>query len=66
MSERFDLSNELPVELNAQAIRDRIAIDLWDRSTYMPITRDLSDGKRRLLERWCDRFLGTDSLEEEV
>jgi hypothetical protein len=25
----------------------------WDSTLYMPITRELSDGKRRLLARWC-------------
>jgi hypothetical protein len=58
MSEVFDLSNELNVTVRAQFIRDRIAKAKWDRSSYMPISRDLSDGKRKLLERWCDKILG--------
>lgn len=27
--------------------------DIWDTTIYMPITRDLSAGKRALLWRWC-------------
>lgn len=29
----------------------------WDSTLYMPVTRELSDGKRRLLHRWCQRVL---------
>lgn len=58
MSERFDLSSEISVELHAQAILDRISPAIWDRSAYMPVTRELSAGKRRLLERWCRLILG--------
>ncbi len=25
----------------------------WDSTLYMPITREMSDGKRNLLQRWC-------------
>jgi hypothetical protein len=28
--------------------------DLWSSTLYMPITRDLSGGKRELLNRWCN------------
>jgi hypothetical protein len=29
----------------------------WDSTLYMPITREMSDGKRNLLHRWCRRVL---------
>ena len=28
--------------------------DIWNSTIYMPITRDLSGGKRELLRRWCN------------
>ena len=28
--------------------------DMWDTTIYMPITRDMSGGKRELLRRWCN------------
>jgi len=28
--------------------------DMWHSTIYMPITRDLSGGKRELLRRWCN------------
>jgi hypothetical protein len=28
--------------------------NLWSSTLYMPITRDLSGGKRELLSRWCN------------
>jgi hypothetical protein len=27
----------------------------WMSTLYMPVTRELSDGRRRLLQRWCQR-----------
>ncbi|HUQ06366.1 MAG TPA: hypothetical protein VM261_27875 [Kofleriaceae bacterium] len=29
----------------------------WDSTLYMPITREMSDGKRNLLHRWCRRVM---------
>ncbi len=28
--------------------------DMWSSTIYMPITRDMSGGKRQLLQRWCN------------
>jgi hypothetical protein len=42
----------------AQSLRDRIDPAGWDRFSYMPRTRELSAGKRALLQRWCDKVTG--------
>jgi hypothetical protein len=41
----------------ANAIRAVIAKDAFEKPFHMPITRDMSAGRRRLLERWCDLVL---------
>jgi hypothetical protein len=53
MSHIIDWSNEDAVRAHAGAILERISKPSWDRFGYMPRTRELSDGKRKLLERWC-------------
>jgi hypothetical protein len=58
MSERFSLDNEFRVRLKAAEIKKRISATLFASVAYMPITRDLSDGKRNLLERWCNLAIG--------
>jgi hypothetical protein len=58
MSEIIDLKEEFDVSLAAQTIQERIAKSNWASTSYMPISRDLSDGKRKLLERWCAMVLG--------
>jgi len=58
MNEVIDLSEEFDVSLAAQAIQERIQKNNWASTSYMPISRDLSDGKRKLLVRWCARVLG--------
>lgn len=50
-----DFSSEASVRLSASAILDRIAADQFDLASYMPVSRDLSDGKRKLLQRWLTR-----------
>ena len=60
MSEQFPLNNAFRVKLKAAEIKRRISTSLWDTVAYMPITRDLSDGKRKLLDRWCDLAIGSD------
>jgi hypothetical protein len=40
-------------------IKARTAKALWHSTLYMPHTRELSDGKRILLQRWCDKPPGT-------
>jgi len=49
---RFDFSDEASMQAYAPDIFDRIQTD-WHSAKYMPPTRDLSAGKRRLLGRWC-------------
>ena len=38
----------------APMLRKMIDRSNWCSTLYMPVTRELSDGKRRLLQRWCD------------
>ena len=40
---------------SATGRREVINPALFEAFSYMPVTRDLSEGKRRLLRRWCDR-----------
>lgn len=57
MNRIFDLSREDRVTQRAQFVRDRVAADQFDHAAYMPRTRELSAGKRLLLQRWCDLIL---------
>jgi hypothetical protein len=59
MNARINLSSEIAVRIKAQFILDRTDKNTWDNSSYMPITRELSDGKRKLLTRWCTKVLGS-------
>jgi hypothetical protein len=52
MDRLIDLSSEDDVRANADVLLERIAEDGWRGWEYMPRTRELSDGKRALLERW--------------
>lgn len=56
----LDFSDEDSVRRHVHQIKARISEDIWHTSAYMPITRDLSDGKRKLLERWCDLVISSD------
>lgn len=42
------------MESKVARVRAVIAEDAFEQAGYMPVTRDLSRGRRRLLERWCD------------
>ncbi len=45
---------------NGRAIlKARTSKSLWNSTLYMPHTREMSDGKRTLLQRWCDMPPGT-------
>lgn len=57
MSAVFDLSDEQVVTAAAESLLRRTDPAAWHRAHYMPRTRDLSPGKRRLLERWCHQVL---------
>ena len=53
MSRHIDWSNEERVRENVDGILARISKEGWHSYGYMPRTRELSDGKRKLLQRWC-------------
>jgi hypothetical protein len=41
----------------AALVKEITAVANFESANYMPITRSLSAGKRRLLHRWCDRVI---------
>jgi hypothetical protein len=53
MSRRINWGDQERVRENVDQILERISKRGWHSSGYMPRTRELSDGKRNLLERWC-------------
>lgn len=59
MSRVLDLSDEQAVTAAAETLLRRTEPGNWERARYMPRTRDLSAGKRRLLERWCRKVTGS-------
>ena len=52
MSKIIDFSSEEAVIAKAIQLTGVMKQELWESSVYMPITRCLSPGKVRLLERW--------------
>jgi hypothetical protein len=50
----FPLNNQTAIERRAPIIKTMVSTALAESSVAMPITRDLSPGKRKLLLRWCD------------
>jgi hypothetical protein len=58
MNKIFDLSKENQVTQRAQFVHDRVDAKLFDHADYMPRTRELSAGKRLLLQRWCNKIIG--------
>jgi hypothetical protein len=59
MSRVLDLGDEQAVTSAAEALLQRTDPGNWHRARYMPRTRDLSAGKRHLLERWCRQVAGS-------
>jgi hypothetical protein len=53
MFARLALQEESTARSFASVIRQFTAKNTWDSTSYMPVTRELSDGKRKLLQRWC-------------
>ena len=53
MSRIINWADEEAVRPRAGGILARISSELRDHFGSMPRTRELSDGKRKLLERWC-------------
>ncbi len=41
----------------ASAMKDRIDLKNWNRAEYMPPTRDMSEGARKLIQTWCDSII---------
>jgi hypothetical protein len=58
MSAVFDLSDKDRMTGMAPLVAARVDPGRWDRWAYMPRTRELSDGKRKLLLRWCKKVAG--------
>jgi hypothetical protein len=50
---RVAFQNEEIARQNASNIKQFIDKSTWNSTSYMPVSRDLSDGKRDLLARWC-------------
>ena len=50
----LDDRDKMTSSLTVTRIRTAIAASNFESARYMPVTRALSAGKRRLLERWCD------------
>ena len=57
MSVILDLGDRDAVQTFARRLKDVTAGELFESSRYMPVTRDLSRGKRKLLQRFCDLAL---------
>jgi hypothetical protein len=56
MSQRLvDLSNPESVKHNLKILQLAFSLDIADPN-YMPVTRDLSAGKRTAIQRWLDRL----------
>jgi hypothetical protein len=53
MVKHIDFSNYAEMKANANIIKTFIRKGNTDNTLYMPITRELSDGKRVLTQRWC-------------
>lgn len=49
-----DLSNRNVVTAMAEQLKFAVSLDSFESTLYMPITRDLSAGKRKLLQRWVN------------
>lgn len=58
------LHDRTTMELQAARIKKLIALGNMEAENYMPVTRDLSRGKRRLLERWCDLVIAGNAPHE--
>jgi len=60
------LHDRATMEQHAARIKKVIARGNIESDSYMPVTRDLSRGKRRLLERWCDLVIAGTAPHEEL
>jgi hypothetical protein len=64
MSTIIDLSDVDAVRTFARRIKEVTAAGLFESRRYMPVTRDLSRGKRELLRRFCDLALAASPPKE--
>jgi hypothetical protein len=53
MSKRINFSSYDEMKANANIIKTFVRKQNINNTLYMPITRELSDGKRRLIQRWA-------------
>lgn len=53
MFARLPLQNEDTALQFVTIIKQMISERAWNSTSYMPVTRELSDGKRKLVQRWC-------------
>ncbi|MGH3937451.1 MAG: hypothetical protein ACRDTG_02280 [Pseudonocardiaceae bacterium] len=61
MSTIIDLSDADAVRTFARRLKEVTAAELFESLRYMPVTRDLSRGRRTLLHRFCDLALSGQS-----
>jgi hypothetical protein len=61
MSNILDLGDPATVRTFARRILEVTDPALFESARYMPVTRDLSRGKRELLQRFCQRLLDGDA-----
>lgn len=54
MSQYIPFDNEEAMKQSAQVLVDRTDPTQWNTTLYMPVTRDLSQGKRKLLVDWAN------------
>ena len=57
MAAIFSLKDENAVATAAACILARTDLKMWRDPRYMPITRDLSESRRALLQAWCRRVI---------
>lgn len=56
MSVLFDMKDQNLMERLSMRIATLVSRDKFESFEYMPITRDLSNGKRRLIARWANKL----------
>ncbi|MGH3923004.1 MAG: hypothetical protein ACRDTT_09085, partial [Pseudonocardiaceae bacterium] len=66
MSTIIDLSDADAVQTFARRIKEVTTAALFESRRYMPVTRDLSRGKRELLHRFCDLALASSPPKERL
>jgi hypothetical protein len=66
MSRIIDLSDADAVRTFALRFKEVTSTELFESLRYMPVTRDLSRGKRALLHRFCDLVLSGTAPTDQV